>query len=178
MKKLKIKILSYYFLFVLVLLILILLLFMMILALGSSHRLHYTYFIGYGMFILILFYSEYLLLNKINNLEKIKKIERSKKFNFLQKTILLSTVIILIRQLSLIPLGENYFQDLRPFSPKILDIFFIIYVMIVESLILPIFNLFQMISKNVDFKKYHNFLILINILFLLRALYYSISIFI
>lgn len=101
------------------------------------------------------------------------KLKEKQRYKLLYNFVIVSTLTVLIRQIIVIFYGEELFGLISDIFSTFILFLYIIYVTLVESYIIPIFNIFHLNKKKVDFGKYHKALIILNIIFLIRAMFYS-----
>lgn len=113
-------------------------------------------------------YLLYLLIKRVI----MNKINKDKKSNLIYNFIIFSSIIILSRQILVLFYGKEPFEMVgNTFSSFILFLY-IIYVEIIESYLIPIYNLFHLNRNKKELGNHHKTLIILNIIFLIRALIY------
>lgn len=113
-------------------------------------------------------YLLYLLIKRV----LMNKIIKDKKSKLIYNFIIISSIIILSRQIFVLFYGKEPFELVgNTFSSFILFLY-IIYVEIIESYLIPIYNLFHLNRNKKELGNHHKTLIILNIVFLIRALIY------
>ena len=98
------------------------------------------------------------------------KIVKKKKFK--KKYIIVSTIIIFLRQsISLLWHSEyEYVINLIFSNIYTIKIYIVLYLIIYESLFAPIYNLNELFKKRIDLNKFHLIIIILNLLILIYTL--------
>lgn len=118
-----------------------------------------------NIFYLLYLIPKYIIKNKLSE---------NTKFKYIYYFILVTSLIIFSRQVFVLFYGVEFFEFIGELFSSFMMFLFVIYTALVESFILPFFNIYYLYNKNIDFGKYQKVLIILNIIFLIRALIYSV----